>query len=271
MAQRGRKCKDKRQCLENGGRHSRGPHAQYPGVFRVQEVQQAPAPEPSVFDAATTHLLELGWIDKTALSVLVVFFLLGLFKGLFWQVSRIGILCFSYYVAGYWGRDVATLLAESEDAAAAAGQGSSAAADVGAREIAAAPPDTTLYLSYCVLFVSMVIVLSLLSMVLKRFIVKAGLGFFDRLGGGVFGVATGSLVVLFLVLVMHMVSERDSQFVRAAKKSHAVFYTRQAIQLLDRSVDNQLREQIGLEPLADTPLAEAPPADEPVPAGIGGR
>lgn len=235
----------------------------------VQKGQQAPAPEPSLFDAVTTQLLELGWIDKTALVVLLIFFLLGLFKGLLWQVSRIGILLFSYYVAGYWGKDVAVLLAESEDAAAAAGQDAAAAADVNA--VVSAPPDTTLYLSYCVLFVSMIVVLSLLSMVLKQFIVKAGLGFFDRLGGGVFGVATGSLVVLFLVLVMHMVSERDSQFVRAARKSHAVFYTRQAIHFLDRSVDNQLRERIGLAPLAEKPLAKASPPDAPETQGVGGR
>ena len=236
---------------------------------QVQAVQQVPEPEPSLFDTLTNNLLELGWIDKTALVVLLVFFLLGLFKGLLWQVSRIGILLFSYYVAGYWGQDVALLLAESKEAAATASSGS--ASSPAATGLAEAPPDTTLYLSYCVLFVSMIVVLSLLSMVLKQFIVKAGLGFFDRLGGGVFGVATGALVVLFLVLVMHMVSERDSQFVRAAQRSHAVEYSRRAIHLLDRAVDNQLRERIGLAPLEEKSLAEAPPPDAPAPAGVGGR
>ena len=239
------------------------------GVQQVQQNQQVPAAEPSVFDVVTTHLLELGWIDKTALCVLLVFFLLGLFKGLLWQVSRIVILLFSYYVAGRWGQDVAGILADSEAAVAAGPDAGAVGADVVAP--AAAPPDTTVYLSYCLLFVSMVVVLSLLSMLLKQFVVKAGLGFFDRIGGGIFGVATGALVVLFMVLVMHMCSEPDSQFVRAARSSHAVKYSRQAIQLLNRAVDNQLREQLGLAPLDDEPLADAQAPDAPEPDGVGGR
>ena len=66
-------------------------------------------------------LRALGWVDMTALGVILVFFVLGLFKGLIWQVSRIVILVSAYFVAGQFGHDVAAMLGARPAPASPAG------------------------------------------------------------------------------------------------------------------------------------------------------
>ena len=223
-------------------------------AIRVTGFQKAP--DPTSFESLTEGLLTLGWIDKAALGVLLAFFVLGLFKGLVWQVSRIGILVFSYMVAGRFGHEIAGFLDDGESLPPA-GDGADAAA------IAATngPVESSVYLAYCLIFITMLVILSLLSILLKQFIVKAGLGFFDRLGGGVFGVATGAVVVLFGVLVLHMFSAPNGDLVRAAQKSHAMDFSRRAIAVLGGAVDDNLRRKLSLAPLkADPPPDPASPA-----------
>ena len=69
---------------------------------QVQDAMQGGASEELV------HTLQsLEWVDQTTLGVLLVFFVLGLFKGLIWQVSRIGILVAAYVVSGRFGNALA--------------------------------------------------------------------------------------------------------------------------------------------------------------------
>ena len=212
--------------------------------------------------AGSTDLLQqvqlIGWVDRTALAVLVVFFVLGLFKGLIWQVSRVAILLAAYVVAGRFGGDLAALIGSSkppnpQDPAA-----------VGL-------PDTTLYLAYCLVFVVVLVVMSLLAMLLQRLANKAGLGFFDRVGGGVAGVATGACVVLFGLSVVHMFF-RDSQLATAAETSHSLRLSKRAINWLGPTVPDDIRAVFALPPLKP-PLKAAgetgvPPVP-PVPPGQG--
>ncbi|MFN3240457.1 MAG: CvpA family protein [Planctomycetota bacterium] len=199
---------------------------------------QEPA-EPSFFETLGETLQALGWIDKTALGVLLVFFVLGLFKGLIWQVSRIGILVAAYIVAGRFGRDVAGLMSSTPPERMAADA-------MATQEVA--PGETTLYLAYCLLFIAVLVVLSLLAMLIKKLADKAGLGFFDRLGGGVLGVATGACVVLFGVFVVHMFFP-DSQLAEAAEDSHSLRFSQQAIDFLGAAVNDDLRSVLALQPL----------------------
>jgi|GEM_PF-3352215 len=222
------------------------------------------APDPTTFESLTESLLTLGWIDKTALGVLLAFFVLGLFKGLVWQVSRIGILVFSYMVAGRFGHEIAGFLDDAESLPPV-GDGVDAAATAAAAG-SGGPAESSIYLAYCLIFITMVVILSLLSILLKQFIDKAGLGFFDRLGGGVFGVATGAVVVLFGVLVLHMFSAPNGELVRAAQRSHAMEFSRRAITVLGGAVDDNLRRKLRL-----APLNAPPPPDRSAPAmGSGG-
>jgi membrane protein required for colicin V production len=204
--------------------------------------------------AATVDALQsLGWVDTTALGVLAVFFVLGLFKGLIWQVSRIGILIAAYVVAGRHGADVANWLSRPADAEAAAAMG-------------AEPATTTIYLAYCLCFLAVLIVLSLLAIVVQKLAVKAGLGFYDRLGGGLLGVATGGCVVLFGVFFVLMFF-RGSQLAGAVEDSHGARLSRLAVDWLGPRVPPELRQVFALPALPQpTPATGTADGGQPVEA-----
>jgi uncharacterized membrane protein required for colicin V production len=216
----------------------------------------------AVATTQSTELLQqlqsLGWVDHTALGVLLVFFVIGLFKGLIWQVSRIGILVAAYIVAGRHGHDVAGLLAHGEaplpttsvpaavpvDAAFSPGAAAPAAPPV----LPAAPAETTIYLAYVLLFLAVLVVLSLLAMLLQKLAVKAGLGFFDRLLGGMLGVATGGCLVLFGMAIVHMFF-RGSDLAAAAESSHSLRVSRRVVEALGPRVPDDLRALFALPAL----------------------
>jgi len=183
---------------------------------------------------AMHELASLTWVDHTALAVLLVFFVMGLFKGLIWQVSRIGILAAAYVVSCRFGNDLAALFARTPA--------------VGGDATAPAPTETTLYLAYVLLFLAVLVALSLLAIVLQRLADKAGLTFFNRLGGGLVGVGTGGAVVLFVLFVVHMFFA-GSPLAEAAERSYARRYSRQALDLLGPRVPDELRAVFDLPAL----------------------
>lgn len=217
--------------------------------------QDVPPPVPV---APTSELVQqlqtLTWVDHTALGVLLVFFVLGLFKGLIWQVSRVAILVAAYVVAGRFGGQVADMLAPSTPTVPG-----------GEPQVAS---ETTIYLAYVLLFLAVLVVLSLLAILLQKLIAKAGLSFFDRLGGGVLGVATGACVVLFGLCVVNMFFAR-SQLAMAAESSHSMRLSKQAIDWLGSKVPDDVRKVFALAPLAPAllpgadPLAPLPDANDP--------
>lgn len=214
------------------------------------------AQEPAA--AAGTDFLQqlqmLGWVDRTALAVLLVFFVLGLFKGLIWQISRVAILVVAYVVAGRFGQPLGELLARTPAVGGTAPGAGAPPPD---------PPETTLYLAYVLLFVAVLVVLSLVAIVVQKLAKQVGLGFFDRLGGGVLGVATGACIVLFGLFVVHMFFPR-SQLALAAEASHALRLSKGAIDSLGSSVPDDLRRVFELTPL-QAPAAPAQPAGPAAP------
>ncbi len=214
--------------------------------------QDVPTATPS--SDLLVQLQSLGWVDHTALAVLAVFFVLGLFKGLIWQVSRIAILVAAYVVAGRFGNDVANMLSPAEP---------------NQLDPTSGPSDTTVYLAFVLLFLAVLVVLSLIAILLQKLAAKAGLGFFDRLGGGVLGVATGACVVLFGLFVVHMFF-RESQLAQAAESSHSLRLSKRAIDWLGDTVPDELREVFALSPLdaapppGDRTLEPLPPSPAPV-------
>ena len=190
----------------------------------------------------------LGWVDRTALAVLAVFFVIGLFKGLIWQVSRMAILVAAYVLAGRYGADVGAFLARSPSVGGTAGP---EPIDT---------PDTTLYLAYVLLFLAVLVVLSLLAILVQKLAAKAGLGFFDRLGGGVLGFATGACVVLFGLSVVYMFF-RGSELAHAAESSHSLRLSRTALDWLGKTVPDDLRSVFALPPLNPPPPLPPTPVD----------
>ena len=220
-----------------------------------------PPPESSTASVIAS-LQALGWVDLTALGVILAFFVMGLFQGLIWQVSRIVILISAYFVAGQFGHDVAAMLGASPP-------------DVPPNGIAAAVPGTatsvpevgtTLYVAYCLLFVGVLIVLSLLAILIRKLAHKAGLGFFDRLGGGVLGVATGACVVLAGVFGVNMFFPQ-SELARAAGGSHSMRFSQQAIDMLGERVNPDLRAVLNIEHMHDGQANDEyrPPMPTPLP------
>lgn len=234
---------------------------------------QEPAPSDALSDSLA-WLEALGWVDRGALLVLLVCFVLGLFKGLIWQVSRIGILIAAYFVAGSWGHEVADWLRGGPmQPTPAAGAGaasdavfrpgdaqavdSPAGAEAGGGADGALQPDLlpeplrgdmTLYVAYALLFLAVLIVLSVLAILLKKLADRAGLGFFDRLGGGLLGIGTGACVVLALVFLVHMFFPA-SKLAEATEQSHSLRWSQRAVDWLGRAVDDDLRTVLLLERL----------------------
>ncbi|MCA8953263.1 MAG: CvpA family protein, partial [Planctomycetes bacterium] len=166
-----------------------------------------------------------------------------------WQVSRIGILLVAYGLAGRFGGQVGAWLGRAPADAAAADTGN------GPLE-----GDSALYLAYVLVFVGVVVALSLLAIPLQRLVKKSGLGFFDRVFGGVFGVATGACTVLFLLFLVNMFG-RETAIGQDARASHSQRLSREAIDWLGPRVPDELRGALYLTPLrAGTP---APAPDSP--------
>jgi len=168
-------------------------------------------PGPTPTGAAIDALQHLGWIDITALSLLAVFFVVGLFKGFVWQVSRVAILVVAYGAASQLGDRLGDWLLQWT---VSAPNGPSPE-----------QRETAFYVGCVLIFLGVLIVLSLLALLLQKLVNSAGLGFFNRLGGGVVGIGTGSVVVLFLMTLVLMFFPR-SAIAKAAGTSHSLEFSR---------------------------------------------
>lgn len=176
------------------------------------------APQPVGFD-----LQSLGWVDLTALGILGLFFLIGLWKGLVWQVSRVVILAASVWMTSRWGRGLGNLYS------------SWCAGDPTPQQV-----QTANYLAYATVFLAVLVVLSLLALAVQNFVKKAGMTFFDRLGGGVFGVVTGAVGFVCLLTAAKMFLP-GSSVVMAAEDSRSLLYARQGVERLGEVVPDDLR------------------------------
>lgn len=190
---------------------------------------QAPAPGTTAVPHAAGFVdavQHLGWVDVTALSVLAVFFLLGLFKGIVWQVSRVVILAAAYGVAAQVGHPLGEVLLRWTHA--------------GPEPATEDQQLTAFYIGCVLVFVGVLIVLSLLSLLVQSLVKRAGLGFYDRLFGGVAGVGSGAIVVLFLLTFVYMFFP-GSRIAAAANASHSLRLSQQAVAMLGNIVPQELR------------------------------
>ena len=181
---------------------------------------------------AQSALEALGWVDITAAAIVLVFSILGLFTGLVWQVSRIATLVVAYVLAAMYGPDVGNWIFHDSP------QGTDA--------------QLPLYVAYISIFIVVLVVLSLLALLLNKLVEKAGLTFYNRVGGGVLGVGTGALVVLLMLAIVFMFFPQGSGVAAAARSSHSAEYGRRAVDMMGTLVPDGVREIFGPE------SAEAP-------------
>ena len=145
----------------------------------------------------------IAWIDWTAMVLLSVFFILGLFKGFLWQISRILSLVAAWFLAGYYGPDGADLIG-------------------GWFAPGTSPEQLPLFLSYVMIFVAAVVLLSIIAWLLQKLVKETGMTFYDRLGGAVLGLGTGACGVLLILAGVRMFLQPDSEIVASVQNSQSM-------------------------------------------------
>jgi membrane protein required for colicin V production len=235
-----------------------------PGLPVPPPTGHVPGPTPTGHTptgAAIDALQHLGWIDITALSLLGVFIVVGLFKGFLWQVSRVAILVVAYGTAARFGDRLGDQLLQWT---VSSPNGPSTE-----------QRETAFYVGCVLIFLGVLIVLSLLALLLQKLITRAGMGFFDRLFGGVVGIGTGSVVVLFLMTLVLMFFPR-SAIAKAAESSHSLEFSRWAMDRLAGVLPPELHKVFvpaaeargpAMQPMTTVPGGVAP-ADAPKDAGF---
>ena len=189
------------------------------------------SPHPPIMDSSQPDagvLASLSWIDLTALAVLLVFFVLGLFRGFVWQISRIITLVAAYFVAGTYGEEVALRIRDAFPETV--------------------DPRLPLYIAYFCVFLAVLVVVSMIAYFIEKLVQRTGLSFYNRVGGGLLGIGTGACVVLALLAGILMFLASESQIVRAAESSRAMQASRRTIEVLGNVVPDPVRELFGVAP-----------------------
>lgn len=173
--------------------------------------QDLPTPIQQTLDALN-GADAIAWIDWTAMVLLGVFFILGLFKGFLWQISRILSLVAAWFLAGYYGPDGAELIG-------------------GWFAPGTSPQELPLFLSYVMIFVAAVVVLSIIAWLLQKLVKQTGMTFYDRLGGAVLGLGTGACGVLLILAGVQMFLQPESGIVASAQNSQSMQIGQKALRL----------------------------------------
>ena len=153
----------------------------------------------------------LGWVDITALAILAVFLILGLFRGFLWQLSRIVTIVLGIHLAGRFSDDLEPHIASW----------------FGKDAVASGMPH---YVSYFLIFLGVLIALSLVAWLLEKLIKKTGMSFYDRVGGGLLGVGTGATAVLALLIAVFCLFPTDGTVVKAAEGSKTLEWSKLTLQ-----------------------------------------
>ena len=188
------------------------------------------------------QLDSIAWIDWTAMVLLAVFFILGLFKGFVWQVSRIATLVAAWFLAGHYGPQGAELCG-------------------GWFDPAATPAELPLFLSYAILFILAVVLLSLVAWLLQKLVKESGLTSADRLGGAFLGLCTGGVGVVVLLAGLLMLLPNDFAIVQAATRSHSMRFSQQALKLMGDTVPEPVQRVFKVDEKPAAPAVPAAPAE----------
>lgn len=183
-----------------------------------------PTQDQAPFDRFAETLSALGWIDRTALLILLVCFVAGLFRGFVWQVSRILILVIAYVAAISFGPELAVVTARWFPTSI--------------------PERVPLFVAWLLLFVAAVVAVSLLTRLLQHLVDRSGLSFANRLGGGLLGFATGGLLVMALLTGLHVLNTSlgtGDSVVHAARKSRSQELSYDVLRLASRVVPDSWR------------------------------
>jgi uncharacterized membrane protein required for colicin V production len=109
------------------------------------------------------------------------------------------------------------------------------------------PTGPHLYVAYLLVFLGAFFGLSLVAKLVQVLVRRAGMGTYDRLGGGALGVVTGGSVVLGLLALVLMFGERFPVH-GAVRASRALQLGQQAVAVLGNLVPQPLQVAFAVEP-----------------------
>lgn len=201
-----------------------------------------PAADPHPASEALGWFESIGWVDRSALAVLLVFFVLGLFRGAGWQMSRIAILLIAYAAALFGGPPL-----------------TAATRHLYGDDVDRALPQ---YVAGTLVFLAALALCALLAWQLTRRREREPLGFGSRLSGAGLGLVTGGLVILGVLTATHVFAATTSlgtRVVHAAEHSATRAASERVVRMTERVMP--IRFESGAQAwqhLFEAPLAERP-------------
>ena len=188
---------------------------------------------------------QVGWIDLSTLVILTVFFILGLFRGLIWQLSRFLTIILGYVLAGLFAKDLEGFLVDTWPESAG----------------------FALLAAWFAIFIAVFIALSALAWLLTGLLKKLKMGAYDRLGGGLVGTVTGAAIVVFLLVVVFAVFGAGTGIVQAAEKSRTKRFAVSTLTFLEQDLNLTLVTPVlnviaQRSPVKEQPPDGSPPAEE---------
>ena len=142
--------------------------------------------------------------DFAVMAILLVSLLFGLWRGLVYEVLSLAGWPVAFLLSRLFAGDVAPMM-----------PGPALSNIEGVQET------MRITLAYAVVFVAALIVWGALAWLLSRLVKAVGLGWLDRVLGGLFGVLRGGLVILVLVWLAGMTAVPEQPFWRDAQMSKA--------------------------------------------------
>jgi len=165
----------------------------------------------------------IGIIDIVGLVILLFFFILGLIKGFVWQIMRILTIIAGMAGAKAWSPSFSSYLQSMFS-----GLENSPYA---------------IYIAYFLIFVGIFILGTLIALFLKSILKKLKLKSYDWLLGGLFGIGTGSVVIVVVLLVL-LTLLPESGFRQQIETSRTTLYASWVIERAHPFIPREIQEKV---------------------------
>lgn len=170
----------------------------------------------------------ISWIDLTSAALLLVFLVLGFFRGFLWQMSRLVSLLLAWILANQFHPQVTSFYQDK----------------LGLFE----GSDYATYIAFFSIFLGTLILLSVLTMILEKFVEKLHLTFYNRIGGGFLGILQGVGLLMAIVGLIYLITPATSALAKEVSQSRTGRVTRAVVNQLDGFLSEDILRLYGLRP-----------------------
>jgi membrane protein required for colicin V production len=182
----------------------------------------------------------MPWPDYAILAVISISVLVGALRGFVKEVFSLLVWAAAFFVAYYYGGDVAALM-----------------------ENAVTLPSARTAMGFTGLFVAVLLVGGLLNYLLGRLVAGTGLSGTDRLLGGLFGAARGLLLVVAILLVAGLTPIPADPW---WKESPTIARLMPLVDWAASYLPESIAQHLEFEPEAPDPAGEEEAPGEPLPS-----